>query len=166
LTVQLVCMRLQTCDPIRASNCAPIAAKSRLRPSLLQVYGSHNSSKADGSLLWIGNRFSFRNFQYYSPDLVKFFGLLGCRFMKRQKDGAAVGLLKLVFFGYGLAERVPDPKASQVFSPQEFFKNNLDQYINPSKRARREGVLGCTLLDPKGNRNASGLLSGLPSFIL
>jgi hypothetical protein len=95
-----------------------------------------------------------------------FFGLLGCCFMKRQKDGAAVGLLKLVFFGYGLAERVPDPKASQVFSPQEFFKNNLDQYINPSKRARREGVLGCTLLDPKGNRNASGLLSGLPSFIL
>jgi hypothetical protein len=61
---------------------------------------------------------------------------------------------------------VADPKASQAFSPQEYFKNNLDEYINPSKRARREGIIGSRLLDPKGNRDASGLSSGLPSFIL
>jgi hypothetical protein len=83
-------------DPIRAPNCAPIPAKSRLRSSLLQVYGSHNSSKANGSLPWIGNRFLFRNFQHFSSDLVKSFGLLGCCFMRRWKDGAVVGLVKLV----------------------------------------------------------------------
>jgi hypothetical protein len=87
-----------------------------------EKYGSHNSPKAHGSPPWIGNRFSFRNLQHSSSDLVKFFGLLGRRFMKRQKDGAAVGPAKLVFFGYGLAERGARPKASQVFSPKNSSK--------------------------------------------
>jgi hypothetical protein len=70
-----------------------------------------------------------------------------------------VGVLRLWIGGRG-----PDPKTSQVFGPQESCKNNLDEYINHSKRAQREEMLDSRLLDPKGNRDASGLPSGLPFF--
>ena len=95
-----------------------------------EKYGSHNSPKAHGSPPWIGNRFSFRNFQHSSSDLAKFLGLLECCFMKRQKDGAVVGLVKLVlvmlvFFGYGLAEGGQTPKPRRCSAPKNPVKITL-----------------------------------------